>query len=459
MVDFRPLLFINALAIMLLVTAGFASVHDSLALPPLSGAALAGNAGELSAEPVASATSQRPPAPESAMTAPGSHVPLPARPAASAESAQGTETPDASLSAPASVSSAKTMAPATVVKAEAEPEPNREPSPELLAKPFSIAEEAPLPPPRPTTAQLILRSNVHNDSVTINGTGYGPTRLDLTLEPGRYEVKISKDGFQSWSQSIALEAGESLTLMGQLEKYTRVDHRNGTWMGGVKTGDGSYQDATGLRYQGHFVDGEFDGQGTAWYPDGARYEGDWRAGAHHGEGLYRGADDSSYAGQFADNQFNGQGTLTLPNGDILAGQWQSSALNGHGSLTTGDGMLYVGGFRNGEFHGAGTLTYPDGRHYEGELSNGSFHGAGSEVFASGKKYQGQYLDGKFHGKGLLLNPNGSSIEATFRHGEPYGQVRLTTAAGEVFTARTSEPGVCYREKSYRATQCPVLEGW
>ena len=30
MVDFRPLLFINALALMLLVTAGFASVRDDL---------------------------------------------------------------------------------------------------------------------------------------------------------------------------------------------------------------------------------------------------------------------------------------------------------------------------------------------------------------------------------------------------------------------------------------------
>ena len=90
---------------------------------------------------------------------------------------------------------------------------------------------------------------------------------------------------------------------------------------------------------------------------------------------------------------------------------------------------------------------------------GAFHGTGAEVFASGKKYEGEYIEGKFHGKGLLKNPNGSSIEATFRHGEPYGQVRLTTAAGEIFTARTTEPGVCYRDKSYRATECPKLEGW
>ena len=33
MVDFRPLLFINAFALMLLVKAGFASVRDDLAAP------------------------------------------------------------------------------------------------------------------------------------------------------------------------------------------------------------------------------------------------------------------------------------------------------------------------------------------------------------------------------------------------------------------------------------------
>ncbi|MDX1458862.1 MAG: PEGA domain-containing protein [Marinobacter sp.] len=457
MVDFRPLLFINALAIMLLVTAGFASVRDTLDMNAAANQPVAGDNVVAEAPTEANGTGETSPPPttvaESETARTDAKPPAP-KPSASAEvqpSVAVTEVQDT------------TEAPQTPVAAE----PVLEEEPEPLAATFTIAPEepteepemAPEPEPAPTTGRLTLRSNVHDDTVTINGKRYGPTRLDLTLEPGRYEVEISKDGFKSWTQSIALDAGESLTLMGQLEEFTRVEYRNGTWIAGVKTGDGSYTDDTGLKYEGHFINGEFHGEGTAWYPDGARYEGDWQAGVRHGEGIYRTADNSSYTGQFADNEFNGQGTLTLANGDILTGQWQDSALNGHGSLTTADGMLYVGSFRHGEFHGEGTLTYPDGRHYEGEFSNGNFHGAGSEVFASGKKYQGQYIDGKFHGKGLLLNPNGSSIEATFRHGEPYGQVRLTTAAGEVFTARTSEPGVCYREKSYRATQCPVLEGW
>lgn len=443
MVDFRPLLFINALAFMLLVTAGFASVRDDLRMtetfePP----AVDQTVDQIVASDSAERKTTRAPEPK----APAS---------AKAES-----------SAPDSRSPVVDATPFTVPPMPENPEvlavaePPAAMATRTGAVPATQTRSAKQPKPQPPTrALLVLRSNVVGDQVTINGKEYGATRLDLELDPGRYDVTISKPGFKPWSRTVALEAGNEMTLVGKLEAFTTVNFRDGTWIGGVKTGDGTYQNAEGLRYEGHFVDGEFHGQGTAWYPDGSRYEGDWSVGDRQGEGEWRSADGSRYSGEFRANRFNGKGTLTQTNGDILTGHWQDGQLNGHGSLTTADGMLYVGGFRNDEFHGNGTLTYPDGRHYEGEFSNGAFHGTGAEVFASGKKYEGEYIEGKFHGKGLLKNPNGSSIEATFRHGEPYGQVRLTTAAGEIFTARTTEPGVCYRDKSYRATECPKLEGW
>ena len=345
MVDFRPLLFLNALALMLLVTAGLASVQDEQRIVEAPRPLI-----EPAAEPV--------PAP-----------------------------------------------PVETAASSAQPSVNTEP--------FRIAEPAPEQPPAPKTGLLILRSNVEGDQVDINGKSYGATRLDLELAPGTYDITISKAGFRPWQHSVALDAGNELILMGELKAYTNVNFRNGVWTGGIKTGEGTYEDSDGLRYEGHFVNGAF----------------------------------------------HGRGTLTRGNGDILTGEWSQGQVKGHGSLATADGMLYVGGFRNSDFHGHGTLTYPDGRHYEGDFSNGTFHGSGSEVFANGKKYEGDYIEGRFHGNGLLRNPNGSSIEATFRHGEPFGQVRLTTTAGEIFTARTTEPGVCYRDKSYRATQCPKLEGW
>lgn len=450
MVDFRPLLFINALAIMLLITAGFASIRDDADSAPDSVVATASSADEKAQADTVSGQSIQPViSNETTVPAPSS------RPEPAEDDSEPVDT------GPSPAINAKTAAEQTATSAGASKRATfniaeaTDKTPETAAP----AAEQPETPPQPATGKLVLRSNVIGDQVLINNQPRGATRLDLELEPGQYDVVIRKNGFKPWAETVKIAAGDNLTLRGELEAITTVAYQDGVWVGGVNTGDGTYTDSDGLRYKGAFVDGEFEGRGTAWYPDGGRYQGDWRKGKRDGEGRYRGPDGSVYTGQFNNDQFNGQGTLTRANGDILSGHWQDNRLNGHGSLTSHDGLLYVGGFRNDRFHGEGSLTYPDGRSYQGEFSNGEFQGTGTEIFASGKKYQGEYVDGKFHGKGLLLNPNGSSIEATFRYGKPYGQVKLTTPEGEVFSARTSEPGVCYRENSYRATQCPPLDGW
>ena len=59
-------------------------------------------------------------------------------------------------------------------------------------------------------------------------------------------------------------------------------------------------------YDGHFMNGEFYGQGTYTWEDGSVYTGRWRDGKMHG-----------------------QGTLTFANGDKHVGSWQ------HGQLQWG----------------------------------------------------------------------------------------------------------------------------
>ncbi len=347
MVDVRPLLFLNALAAMLLVTAGFASMQgqDLPTVPTRSAVTITGDH--------QIATPTRMPADTFPSTT-ASNIPA-ATPPASAPAAVEARSPVFADELPAPALAPEPQL-ARLAAAERDnvsdiPEPESAPAAE--------------PPPPPTTGQLTLRSNVVGDTVTINGKTYGATRLDVELDPGQYDVTISKDGFKPWSRAVTVRAGNDLTLMARLEAYTRVNYRNGQWLGGVKTGDGQYQDSNGLRYEGHFVNGLFHGDGKAWYSDGSRYEGEWHEGARQGEGTLRGPDGSRYTGQFHAGEFHGQGTLTRANGDILTGLWDAGLLNGHGSLSTTAGLLYVGGFRNSRFHGEGTLTEPDGRHYEG----------------------------------------------------------------------------------------------
>lgn len=323
------------------------------------------------------------------------------------------------------------------------------------SKPVVIAQ----PEPARSSGKLTVRSNVYGDTVLINGKPYGSSALEVELTPGTYEVEVTKSGFQNWRQSIYITRGSDQTIVAQLQKFTTVNYRNNVWENGIQTGEGRYQDGARIDYQGSFVNGQFHGYGSARYVDGSRYQGDWFEGQRKGDGTFTNSTGDTYVGQFSNDEFNGEGTLTKANGDIYTGYWIGGELNGQGSLTTRDGMLYVGGFSDNLFHGNGTLTFPDGGTYEGSFSNGLFHGKGVEVDTTGKKYEGQFIEGLYHGKGEILNPNGSKISGTFKDGEPFGKVTLTTAEGEVFTARTSEPGVCYRPKSYRATECPKLEGW
>ncbi|MFT7184676.1 MAG: hypothetical protein ACI84K_000042 [Pseudohongiellaceae bacterium] len=309
------------------------------------------------------------------------------------------------------------------------------------------------------TGKLIIKSNVYDDTVLVNGKPYGPTMLELDLTPGSYMIEVAKNGYNSWSTQVDVRRGTSKSLNARLEHYTKVEYINGSWTNDIVTGEGRYSEDGKLEYNGSFVNGDFHGSGSVRYANGMKYQGEWFEGKMQGQGSLTTTDGDTYIGDLDENKFNGEGTLTKATGDIYSGFWIDGVLNGQGSLTTKGGLLYVGGFADNLFHGNGSLTYPDGGHYEGSFSNGMFHGKGFETYANGKKYVGQFIDGLYHGKGEILNPNGSKITGTFKDGDPFGKATLTTAEGEIFTARSSDPGVCYRLKSYRATECPQLDGW
>lgn len=419
MVDIRPLLFINALLLMLLITAGIAKLPQSVTEPPTQSAQVEDNS--------AANTENEPNSEEDPIFA--DEVLLPHK--------------DPEILA-------------SIANVEFETPPPIKPSAETTEP----ATASPKPKPiRVTTGKLIVRSNVYGDTVLINGTPYGATKLEIDLSPGAYQIEVSKPGYQSWARGIDIRRGASLNLLAQLDQNTTVNYVDGIWRNDVKTGTGRYQDGARIDYQGSFINGLFHGKGSARYGNGSKYNGEWFEGSKKGQGSFTSSSGDTYVGEFADDEYNGDGTLTKITGDIFTGYWINGELNGQGSLTTRDGLLYVGSFTDNLFHGQGSLTFPNGGHYEGSFSNGMFHGKGTEVYANGKKYDGQFIEGLYHGKGELLNPNGSKISGTFKDGVPFGKVTLTTAEGEIFTARSSEPGVCYRPKSYRATECPSLDGW
>ena len=62
-------------------------------------------------------------------------------------------------------------------------------------------------------------------------------------------------------------------------------------------------------YEGEWVDGKINGQGTLWYADGDQYQGEWRDGKMHGRGTYTYADGDQYEGDWRDDRRHGKGTV------------------------------------------------------------------------------------------------------------------------------------------------------
>ena len=51
-------------------------------------------------------------------------------------------------------------------------------------------------------------------------------------------------------------------------------------------------------YDGEFKDGQYNGQGTLTYQNGAKYIGEFKGGVKHGKGIYRYDDDFEIKGQW-----------------------------------------------------------------------------------------------------------------------------------------------------------------
>ncbi|MFT6907092.1 MAG: hypothetical protein ACJAS1_003766 [Oleiphilaceae bacterium] len=451
MVDLRPLLFVNSLMILLLITASFIAVNKDSIKEDIQ-------------THLASETTHSKPTDLDSDTKPNlneANSDKSKRILASLKQTEDASFAQKAIFADEQPLEKRSLDEAITLKTSKQNTPNNlKPDINKNIEPKVISFEN-TPPAKEVikTGKLVVRSNVNNDTVLINGKPYGPTKLEVELTPGNYVVEVAKQGFQSWKASVDIRRGSTQKINATLEQFTKVAFAKDTWENNIKTGEGYYINEGKFEYTGSFVNGKFHGNGSIRYSNGMKYQGQWFEGDMQGNGTLTTTEGDNYIGELSENKFNGEGTLTKATGDIYTGFWIDSVLNGQGTLTTRQGLLYVGGFADNLFHGNGSLTYPDGGHYEGSFSNGMFHGKGVETYANGKKYVGQFIDGLYHGNGEILNPNGSKITGTFKDGKPFGKATLTTPEGEVFTARSSEPGVCYRQKSYRATECPELDGW
>jgi len=74
-----------------------------------------------------------------------------------------------------------------------------------------------------TTGKLYVNSSPAGADIYLNGKLKGNTPQTFTLNPGTYTVKISKDGYVPYTQTIEVKKSGSYTISKQLVKYATIN--------------------------------------------------------------------------------------------------------------------------------------------------------------------------------------------------------------------------------------------
>ncbi len=85
-------------------------------------------------------------------------------------------------------------------------------------------------------------------------------------------------------------------------------------------------------YTGEMANGKKNGHGVEMHPDtGGRYVGSWKNGKKNGHGVYMNLDHTRYEGGFLDGQFEGHGKLWFENSKYT-GKFKNGEFHGRGIL-------------------------------------------------------------------------------------------------------------------------------
>ena len=152
---------------------------------------------------------------------------------------------------------------------------------------------------------------------------------------------------------------------------------------------------------------------------GCIYQGAWVKGKREGQGsmLYHGPGGGCYEGCFVNNSITGGGTFAFKNGDRYEGAFERGQMSGAGTYTFSNGDVFKGRFEDNLKEGEGVLSYACGDEYRGRFLHDLKHGPGHFTYADNRSYRGIWEEGKFkaynQGKGAAAP---AAIEAAVVQG-------------------------------------------
>jgi hypothetical protein len=141
----------------------------------------------------------------------------------------------------------------------------------------------------------------------------------------------------------------------------RIDYNNGYYVGpvlnGLAHGYGKRYwtsgEANGTCFEGNFVNGKMNGQGSMLWANGRWYEGDWLEDKRHGKGTeYNVQFKRTDKGDYRDGYRKGRGVMKWENGNRYEGTWDDDTsynISGEGIYYYANGTQEHGKWINGKW--------------------------------------------------------------------------------------------------------------
>eukprot|EP00732_Lithocolla_globosa_P001379 Lithocolla_globosa_v1_NODE_676_length_3461_cov_5.990018.p1 type:complete len:977 gc:universal NODE_676_length_3461_cov_5.990018:519-3449(+) len=206
----------------------------------------------------------------------------------------------------------------------------------------------------------------------------------------------------------------------------------GVFFSDFQDGEGVLEYSNKDRFEGFFSRGLRHGKGTLLYSNGTKYVGyfthDVITTPPGTKGVFSAPNGLRYEGSFLNGLYEGQGEITYPNGNHYKGTFKSGRREGEGILTWVDKTVYVGGWQNDKRHGQGRWKGIGSNAYVGSWLNDFKDGKGILTADTGK-YDGQFKADMRHGRGVFTTLVGTKYEGEWRMDQKVGKGVLTYING------------------------------
>ncbi|CEM25703.1 unnamed protein product [Vitrella brassicaformis CCMP3155] len=152
----------------------------------------------------------------------------------------------------------------------------------------------------------------------------GPHGKKSKIDP---EVDVSGSSHKTLNLETACTVNESVNSWEQTVLYEDGRRYKGQWKDGKRHGTGEETSPSGdFSYYGNFSQDRYEGWGRMEWSNGARYCGQFHNNLKHGYGVEQYPNDDVYQGNFVNGRIEGEGTYIRRDGTIVKGLFRDGRL-------------------------------------------------------------------------------------------------------------------------------------